>query len=300
MRARIPTALLVAAAVVLFTTAETTHAGTGGARACAPQKAGNTWVTVMSAGVARSALVHVPPAAAKGVKPLPLVLAFHGAERDARWMERYTGLSRVGDKAGFFVAYPNGWGKPAVWNFGGGPGRFPDDVAFGRDLLDQLEQRFCIDPSRTFATGVSNGGSMAARLGCELSDRLRAIAVVAGGYAGLPSCRPARPLSVLVIHDTDDRVVPYEGRGPQRSGSVPRYVRGWAQRDHCPVRTGTSRPNRHVLRRSWGPCANGVTVEQLTVLGGGHEWPGAPAGRGLPRSISASGQIWRFFSTVRR
>jgi poly(3-hydroxybutyrate) depolymerase len=62
-----------------------------------------------------------------------------------------------------------------------------------------------------------------------------------------------------------------------------------------------SRPNRHVLRRYWAPCAKGVTVEQMVVLGGGHEWPGAiSGGRGRPPSISASGQVWRFFAAAHR
>jgi polyhydroxybutyrate depolymerase len=302
MRARTPLAIVVATTVALFTAASTTHTGTGGAQTCAPQKVGNTPISVNSGGITRTALVHVPPRAARS-RPLPLVLAFHGAGGTGAWMEDYTGLSGVGDKGGFFVAYPDAYAKARarVWNISGPAGRSPDDVAFGRDLLNAIQQRFCVDPGRVFATGISNGGGMAARLGCELSDRLLAIAPVAGGYSKLPPCRPVRPVSMLEIHDTDDPVVPYKGRGPAGAGSVPRYVRAWAQRNRCPLRSGFSRPNRRVLRRYWTPCASGVTVEQLIVLGGGHEWPGAPAGgRGRPRSISASGQIWRFFAAARR
>jgi polyhydroxybutyrate depolymerase len=300
MRARTPIAILAATAIALFTTAATIHKGTGGAQTCAPQKAGRAWLTLNSGGVARTALVHVPALASRG-RPLPLVLAFHGAGGTGAWMEAYTGLSGVGEKGGFYVAYPDAWKKARVWNFTGPTGRFPDDVAFGRDLLNAVERRFCVDPGRVFATGVSNGGGMAARLGCELSDRLLAIAPVAGGYSKMPPCRPARPMSVMEIHDTDDRVVPYKGRGPARDGSVPRFVRSWAQRDRCPARSGFSRPNHRVVRRYWSPCANGVTVEQLVVVGGGHEWPGALADRhGRAPSISANGQIWRFFAHARR
>lgn len=300
MRARTPLAILAATSILLFTTASTTHKATGGAQPCAPQKPGSVSVAVNSGGLTRTALVHVPPLAARG-RPLPVVLAFHGAGWNGAWMEDYTGLSGVSDKAGFIVVYPDAYGKAKVWNFFGAAGKSPDDVAFGRDLLDAIQQRFCVDPGRAFATGVSNGGGMAARLGCELSDRLLAIAPVAGGYSSLPPCRPTRPVSVLEIHDTDDRVVPYKGRGPAGAGNVPRYIRAWAQRNRCPVRSGFSRPNRRVLRRYWSPCASGVTVEQLIVLGGGHEWPGARAtGRGRPQSISANGQIWRFFAAAAR
>jgi polyhydroxybutyrate depolymerase len=298
---RTPLAIAAAAAAVLLTMVTTTHTGSGEAQPCAPHRAGNTTITLQSGGLKRTALVHVPPAAARGSRPLPLVMAFHGAGWWGAWMEHYTGLSTVADRGNFFVAYPDAYGKPAVWNIAGTAGHRPDDVAFARDLLGELEQRFCVDEGRAFATGVSNGGGMAARLGCELSDRLLAVAPVAGGYSSLPPCRPAQPTSVMEIHDTDDPVVPYRGRGPAGAGSVPRYVHEWVARDGCPVRSGMSRPNRHVLRRYWAPCAKGVTVEQMVVLGGGHEWPGAiSGGRGRPPSISASGQVWRFFAAAHR
>ena len=67
----------------------------------------------------------------------------------------------------------------------------PDDVVFTRALLDLVATRTCVDPARVYATGVSNGGGLAARLGCALADRLAAVAPVAGGYSSLPACRPA-------------------------------------------------------------------------------------------------------------
>src|SRR5262249_50831546 len=153
---------------------------------------------------------------------------------NGKFMEDYTGLSRLSDRKGFVVAYPSAAGNPARWNIAGRPGAAPDDVAFVDSLLDALEARLCIDPSRVYATGVSNGGGMVARLGCDLSDRLRAIAPVAGGYSSLPPCKPARPLSVLEIHGTSDHIVPYAGRGPAKAGSARGYLRGWLRRDRCP------------------------------------------------------------------
>ena len=74
--------------------------------------------------------------------------------------------------------------------------------------LDALEGVACVDRSRVFVTGVSNGGGMTARLACELSDRLAGAAPVAGGYRALPPCHPDRPLPILEIHGTGDQVVP--------------------------------------------------------------------------------------------
>ena len=70
---------------------------------------------------------------------MPLVLAFHGFKGNGPWMEYYTGLSKVADQASFAVAYPNALGKQPSWNITGPAGRYPDDVAFGRDLITELE-----------------------------------------------------------------------------------------------------------------------------------------------------------------
>jgi polyhydroxybutyrate depolymerase len=138
---------------------------------------------------------------------------------------------------------------------------------------------------------------MAARLGCDLADRVAAIAPVAGGYRTLPACRPARPVSVLEIHGTDDRTVPYNGRSPDDEGRVDRYVWGWALRDGCGRTPRRSRLSPRVHRVDWGACAAGSTVVHLRLDGGEHAWPGStPPGAGPRLPISATRETWRFFS----
>ena len=46
----------------------------------------------------------------------------------------------------------------------------PDDVDFGRKILQWLEENLCIDTSRIFIAGFSNGGSMTYKLNCMLSQ----------------------------------------------------------------------------------------------------------------------------------
>jgi polyhydroxybutyrate depolymerase len=275
-----------------------TSAGRGPAERnvdCKAAAAGTTPITIASGGLSRSAVVHVPAAGKRG-HPLPLVLAFHGAGANGGAMESYSGLSRLSDRDGFVVAYPSATGSRAYWNIAGVRGKKPDDVAFATDLIGALEARLCIDPARIFATGVSNGGGMAARLGCELSDRLRAIAPVAGGYSSLPPCTPVRPISVLEIHGTHDRVVPYGGKGPAQAGSARNYLRGWLARDRCPAHASRTVPARNVVRLQWGPCANGTAVAHLKVLGGTHEWPESRPERGdRSPGLSASEAVWQFF-----
>ena len=143
-------------------------------------------------GVQRTALVNVPAAAARG-KPLPLAFMFHGAGGTGQGTEAYTGLTQVATRYGFIMVYPNANGK--YWNISGGGSQGNDDVQFVSSLLDQLEGVLCIDQRRVYGAGVSNGGGFVARVGCELSGRLSAIASVAGLYGREPACPPSRPLS---------------------------------------------------------------------------------------------------------
>jgi polyhydroxybutyrate depolymerase len=276
--------VVIMAATVVLASASATDTRQAAAD-CQVPAGGTLRLALTSGGLARSALLHVPRGAPPG-HDLPLVLAFHGAGGTGAWMEDYSGLTKLSDQRRFLIAYPDAYGPQRVWNLARAPGAAPDDVAFSRDLIGEVDRRTCLDSSRIFATGVSNGGGMVARLGCDLSTSLRAVAPVAGGYSTLPTCRPSRPVSVLEIHSMRDAVVPYWGRGRARAGDVVRYVRAWVKRDGCPRRAARRAVARGVVRLQWAPCAQGTAVTHLRFAGGGHEWPG-----------SASRQVWGFFSS---
>lgn len=258
-----------------------------------PLRAGSSDLTMPSAGEQRQARLHVPNAPAG--KPLPLVVAFHGAGATGKFMESYSGLSKVADAGQFIVVYPNAWGSHPFWSLNDDAPNGQQDATFISDLLDRVEDDLCVDTTRVYATGVSNGGGFTARIGCRLSARLTAIAPVAGGYRAIPDCHAERPLSVLEIHGTADNAVPYYGKPPDFRGSVPRYLAGWRHRDGC-ARTSV---NQHIeqatVRRVWAPCADGTRVEHIERYGRGHEWPGAFGAPGL----SASQVVWEFFRGLR-
>ncbi len=246
---------------------------------------------------ARTALVHVPGGLRR---PAPLILAFHGAGGNGPFMQRYSGLSPVAERAGMVVAYPTA--DPALrrWTLEDDRPGAADDVGFTRVLLAALERRGCADPGRVYATGVSNGGGLVALLACDPRNGLAAIAPVAGGY-GTGPCEPERPVSVLEIHGVADAVVPYRGRSPDRDGAVRPWLARWAKRDECP-----GLPVRRVIaprtiRLDWTRCGSpGVTVSHIAVLGGWHAWPGAtPPDKGPASTISAAREVVAFFSRRR-
>ncbi len=76
--------------------------------------------------------------------------------------------------------------------------------------MKKTQSQLSIDPNRIFATGMSNGGMMAFRLACEMSDVFKAIASVAG-TDNTVVCKPSKPLSVVHIHARDDDHVLFVG-----------------------------------------------------------------------------------------
>jgi len=133
----------------------------------------------------RTFLVHAPEKLPS--RRAPLVIALHGGATNAKAMENYTGLSEAAERYGFIVTYPNGSGRlerMRTWNGGNccayAAERNVDDVAFIKKLIDHMVDRFNVDPSKVYATGISNGAIMAYRLAAEIPERLGAIAAIAG------------------------------------------------------------------------------------------------------------------------
>src|SRR4030042_572429 len=133
---------------------------------------------------------------------MPLVIVLHGGGGNAQSTAGMTGMNVKADSSGVIAVYPNGNGrlsdeKLLTWNAGNCCGyaldNNIDDVAFIRSLIDDLQSKLAIDQSRVYATGISNGGMMSYLLACQLSDKIAAIAPVAGTM-GMNSCLPAQPV----------------------------------------------------------------------------------------------------------
>jgi polyhydroxybutyrate depolymerase len=253
-------------------------------------------------GKSHYALLHIPPSA-RG--RLPLVVAFHGAAYGASFVSVYYGLSRVADAQGFAVLYPEA-SHDVFWQL---TANKTEDVEATRVLLDRAVALGCVDSRRVYATGASNGGGFTARLGCEMADRLAAIAPVAGGYSALGPCHPARPLPVLEIHGTRDQVVPYGGKGEAGDGSVARFLGEWKELDGCTGAADSKALARGVTRLVWDSCQGGSVVEHLRLAGTNHGWPGGDtAAAGLknhpipsqdPTGVNAAEAVWDFLSKFR-
>lgn len=253
-------------------------------------------------GVERSFRVFVPPSYASN-QAMPIVLNFHGVANDAWTQVLLSGMESKAEEAGFIAVHPEGRALPSTsWNAGTccqpAASWGVDDVGFVRALLDRLEEQLCVDRRRIYATGISNGGMLAYRLACEVSDRIAAIAPVAASMVYLP-CKPPRPFPVMIFHGTLDSIVPYAGNPLLGYPSLSANVEHWVAHNGCSDQKVRRFSQGDASCDAYPTCRDDAQVESCTILGGGHTWPG-----GLPvpqlgytsLSLRATDAMWDFFS----
>jgi predicted peptidase len=74
-------------------------------------------------------------------------------------------------------------------------------------LLDEVTERYAVDPDRIYVTGLSMGGYGTWHLAFEFPDRFAAIAPISGGGTITGACT-VRHLPVWAVHGARDDVVP--------------------------------------------------------------------------------------------
>jgi polyhydroxybutyrate depolymerase len=286
-------------------------------------------------------------------KKWPAVLVLHGGGGNRINQQQMTCpkgnlqdpacLHNLASREGFIVVYPSGTANPLLirlgkevrtWNAGGGKNGYSrvsdyavrqgvDDIGYFNALLDDLEKAASVDKSRIYATGISNGGAMSYRLACQLSNRIAAIAPVAGAdqFSAVEQCSPSRPIPIIHFHGLEDRGWPFNGGksivADDQTGimaPVPETIKKWTERNGCaaaPLKgeipdkagDGTS-----VMWERYGQCRNGAEVVLYKINGGGHTWPNGweywedtifelvkdRFGK-ITHNISANDLMWEFF-----
>lgn len=239
--------------------------------------------------------------------PVPLVVMLHGGFGSGAQAEKSYGWDAEAERAHFIVAYPDGLNH--AWNTGGGCCGQPaakdiDDVAFVTAMIHQIEADIAIDPTRTYATGISNGGIMSYSLACQ-TELFAAIGPDSATMLG--DCPAPHPLSVIHLHGTADANIPYNGgpgQGRERidGPSIPALNATWRAIDRCAAPVITT---QGVVTTSLASCPGGRAVELITIAGAGHQWPGAAPKPVVERALktdppstalNATSVIWQFFA----
>ncbi len=246
-------------------------------------------------------------------KPAPLLFVLHGSAGSGEDMMAVTqrGFEQLADKEKFVVIYPDALERR--WNEQGGT---VNDAGFLLTIVDQLAAAHIIDRRQVYVVGISNGGMMAQRMACEYSDRVAGIATIAGSLPEklASTCKPSNAVSVMIIHGTEDPIVPWNGgavAGFEEFGkvlSVRATVEFWSKNSRCSGKTVVvqqpdldRQDGTQVRQEAFLHCSDKKEVLLVEVQGGGHTWPGGY--QYLPerfigktsRDIDASRLIWDFF-----
>lgn len=241
-------------------------------------------------GMERRWLCYTPPNMGPGA---PLLLVLHGTYQDGEKIRIGTGygFDRLADRAGFMVVYPDGY--KGSWNDcrkgSDTPAKQADlnDTAFLSELVERMRVDAGIDPARVFAMGFSNGGQMGLRLLAERPAMLAGLALVG---ANLPTpdcslCNWSKAVPLLMVHGTEDAIVPYQGgqvslfgrkRGHVLSSqdtalAFARLAGADAASAHA-LTTTPADPRLPVDLQTWSRDGH-VQVALYTVRGGGHVVP---------------------------
>lgn len=280
---------------------------------------------VQSGGTQRWYLLTTPKVA-DGRKPVPLVVDFHGLAEGAAVQVQMSQFGRLAQARNFIVATPNGTGTPVGWKISDQAPSNPD-LQFVIKLLDGIEAEQCVDTSRVYATGLSDGALFSSLLACTMANRFAAIAPVAGVAMPKP-CNASRRVPVLAIHGTADPILLFNGGIGDRLSQVlggksnikttattvptdlhgagyPAAVAAWAAKDGCNPQATDRRIKSDVIRRTYR-CPAGLGVEFLIVTGGGHSWPGSQLSKSIVNivgpttfSIDATAEIYRWLRQYR-
>lgn len=249
---------------------------------------------IEAGGVTRTYRFYAP---GKAQGKLPLVFVLHGAGGAGERLAPVVRFEKLAAEKGFIVVYPDGFEKH--WNdLRGIPEwtaqqRNIDDVGFFSALIDRFVSQHNADPKRVFVTGISNGGLMSHRLGCELAGKVAAVAPVVRTFTNrlAEGCKPVRPIPVHMFFGTADKLVPFEG-GLQKMGSVETPVLSarqtidkWAALNGCNRAASVVRTAEPAgSRQSYSGCREGAEVVAYIREGAGHSWP-----------KDATELIWAFF-----
>ncbi|MFQ5495516.1 MAG: alpha/beta hydrolase family esterase [Phycisphaerae bacterium] len=261
--------------------------------------------SIEAGGRERTYRLYVPSSVREGA-PAALLIGLHGGFGSGEQFARSSGFDDEAEAGGFIAVYPDGTGAIKTWNGGACCGSSVrnnvDDVGFIAALIDKIASEYPVDTNRVYAVGHSNGGILALRLACELSDRVLAVGVVAGSLE-VESCDPALPVSVLMIHGDADQNHPFEGgEGPGSVAgvafnSVPATMETMRTVNGCSDETNVSVAG-DVTTTVWA-CPPGVGVEMKVIAGGSHAWPGSDGfslSGPVSQALNATSELWGFLA----
>lgn len=165
-----------------------------------------------------------------------------------------------------------------------------DDRIFVGEVLDSLTSSLCIDESRIYATGASNGGGMTGLAACTpaLNKRFAAFAMIVAAFypdselteplfeAGCVPELGGRRLPMLEMHGLNDSVIAYDGNNSPAPNSIPipDWIDSWLERNACSgVQPATEVVDANLTTYRWACGAQDDLMVHYKINNFGHGWP---------------------------
>ncbi len=151
-------------------------------------------------GVTRTYFQYVPTTVRETAEgKFPLMLALHGAALNGEYFAERTSYVKLAEEFGFAIVFPTGSvtkGIAPAW----GLAVDGDDVAFIRQMIDQICAELPIDESRIYCYGHSNGGMFTQVLVRALDGRFAAAAGTGCAISMVPEIEAEHvtPMSVYM------------------------------------------------------------------------------------------------------
>lgn len=223
---------------------------------------------------------------------IPLIIDYHGHGGSSSGQHDTSQYDQF-QPTGFLVVYPQALGDPSAWegaDYKGNAGA--DDVEFTLTLIQHIEDNYCVDPERIYASGKSNGGGFVGTLACDA--RADVFAAFAMASAALYTdnlgdtareCTPAKgkqPTPVFETHGAADTEIPYYPTdNPYLGGdlpAIPDWLAKWGGPDRdAATSTSSDYPNGQYGTRTnhttYALADGTVAVQGIWVDGMTHCWP---------------------------
>ena len=248
-------------------------------------------VEVQSGGFERAALIHLPKGYENSDKRYPVVFMFHGgdgsAKQAASWWSNWKNEEVI-------LVFPNGQTEVpqlAAWSpINGDP---QQHVQFVRDLVEQLDADYRIDPERRFAVGFSHGGFQTFKLFCFASDLFAGFTVVSQtlNLEDAKQCRPGGKPILYMIGDEDAKSFWHGRPGTMTVDQTVRFLldQGGCSDEKTVEVIDQPGDRTRVRRARFADCRRTSSVEFMHIEGGDHSWPGRDKDKpGQCRDIDAA------------
>jgi len=233
--------------------------------------------SLVSGDYTRNYSINVPASYNdNNTRPWPVIIDYHGNSRNGT--DQYNNSMFYAYPAGqeYIAVYPEGvnnsWQGPSYAIAG------VDDLQFTTDLLAHLNTTYCIDHTRIYASGKSNGAGFVDTLAC--SDNGDAFAAFAMASAALytdtsrDSCNKSR--AVLESHGKADTTIPYDPTKPGKGGELPpirSWVKWWSERNGCASSDVAAEMQKDGYDVFDYDCRGANSTVHYAVEDLGHCWP---------------------------